>query len=178
MHARTRHPVYARRAFTLVELMFVVVLMGILAASVIPAMGNVIQMRSGAARDEVSRMFQFARSQAMSVGSPVGVRIDSEQSTLELVGIDGAGDVAVLEDPLTTRPRRISIRDSYPGASITDVTGIAAGNTAVWFDYDGTPHARSNDGSFIGFNEEPVEVRINSELLVVVHAYSGTVQSP
>lgn len=178
MNLRTRQPLSAARAFTLVELMFVVMLMGILAVSVIPAMGNVTQMRAGAARDDLSRTLEFARSQAMSIGQPVGVRIDPEESTLELVGIDSVGEIIVLNDPLTTKPRIVSISDSYSGAEITGLDGVEDDNAVIWFDFDGTPHTRSGDGSFIAFNDDPVEILINDDLLVVVHAYSGMVQSP
>ncbi len=58
---RARRVATSRRAFTILELMVVVLLMSILAVSVLPAMDTLADAREGAAADEVELALVRAR---------------------------------------------------------------------------------------------------------------------
>lgn len=166
--------------FTLVELMVVVVLMGIVAVSVIPAMHNVRDMRSGAARDDIARMLNIAKARAMASGQPKGLLVDLEASSLSIVGIDADGAYAIESDPLTGRERAIDFAASHPGVTINTMTNGdgASGTGIVWFDYEATPHTRDSGGGFVAINAEPVEITTGAGLRVLVNAHSGLVETP
>ena len=181
MKKKHTHRVHRSGAgFTLFELMLVVVLLGILAVSVIPAMGNVQTMRNGAARDDIARMLETTRARAMASGEPKGLRVNPSDSMLDIVEINPDGSIQTMSDPLTGRTRSLNITTTYPGVQFEHMIngdGIV-GAGIVWFDYEGTPHMRDGDGVFIGLNTQQVEIMLSSESTVVVHAYSGVVESP
>ena len=168
----------SRRGFTLVELMLVIVLMGIIAVSVLPAMGNVQIMREGAARDDLARMLDITRSRALATGTPTGVRIDLNDSTISLVETENGTSITPLIDPLTYNPRMLDIDDTYTRVTIESMTNGNgdSGSGYVWFDFDATPHTRSGSGAFESDNQEQVEIELSSGQSVIVHPYSGVVE--
>ena len=175
-----QHDRPARAGFTLVELMLVVVLMGIISASVIPAMANVQDMRSGAARDDIARMLGVTRARAMATGAPMGLSVNLADSRLDIVEIGADGDAAEIYEPLTGQTRSISISSAYSGVGIERMVNGdgTSGSGTIWFDYEGAPHMRNQDGSFASLNEEPVEIELDSGERVLVYAYTGVVGTP
>ena len=174
-NAPTRSP---QRGFTLVERMLVIVLMGIITVSVLPAMGNVQTMREGAARDDVARMLDITRSRALATGLPSGVRVDLSDSTLTLVQIETGITISPLIDPLTYNERVLDVDDLYDRVEIDSMTNGNgdSGTGYVWFNYDATPHTRLANGTFEANNDEPVRIELNSGQAVVVHPWSGVVE--
>ncbi|MFG0245831.1 MAG: prepilin-type N-terminal cleavage/methylation domain-containing protein [Phycisphaerales bacterium JB052] len=170
----------AHAGFTLVELMLVVVLMGIITVSVIPTMANVQAMRNGAARDDVARMLDVTRARAMAAGEPMGMRVNLTDSQLDMVEIGTTGTATPVSDPLTGEARSIDISAAYSGVSVIRMINGdgSSGSGTVWFDYEGTPHTRNNDGSFAALNEEQVEITLDSGERVLVYAYTGVVATP
>ena len=164
-----------RSGFTLVELMVVVVIMGIIAVSVIPAMNNVEEMRAGAARDDLVRLIEVAKGLAVASGTPHGVRIDLLGSEIELVEIDAQGDVQAKFDPLTNGTRSLDIQSVYPGVSLTNmINGDGGGGSGVvWFDYESSPHTRTSQGEFEAINTQAATITLSSGERVVIHPHSG-----
>ena len=83
----TTHNTSARRAstraFTLLELMAVVVIVGVLAAIAIPSAGSAIrERRSAAAANYIVQQYRTARARAMGRGSAVLVRYDTGRVTV------------------------------------------------------------------------------------------------
>lgn len=174
-HASTR-----ARAFTLVELMMVVVIMGIVSVTVIPAMDNVRGMREGAARDDVARLFEVTKGYAIASGKPVGLRVALSESTLSIVTIDPAGGIVLLNEPLTGNARTLWVEQTYPGVTLTGFTngdGVS-GDGIVWFDFEANPHTRNPNGVFKSLNDDPAVITLSSSSTVIVHAYSGLVEKP
>ena len=103
MHTNAHTSNNARYAFTLVELMVVVLLMGIVSVTVLPAMGNVQQMREGAARDEVVRFIDVAKARALASGEPVGVEVGLQSSSLSMIPVRPARPLAISSSALAGR---------------------------------------------------------------------------
>jgi Tfp pilus assembly protein FimT len=160
--------------------MIVVVLMGIVAVSVIPAMDNVRAMREGAARDDVARLLEVTKARAIAMGSPNGLRVSTSDSTLSVVQIDEAGGVVSMTDPLTNRARVLDIGVTYQSVKIEAMVngdGVS-GPGVIWFDYEAVPHTRSSSGTFEAFNNEPVSIELSSGQIVLVHPHTGVVELP
>ena len=177
-HMRTSRPV--RAAFTLVELMIVVVLMGIIAVSVIPAIGSVQGMREGAARDEVGRMLEVAKARAIASGVPCGLEIDLNESSLTIVRLSDAGSIEDLSDPLTMRARSVVLPSVFSGVTLSGLTngdGVGGSGT-IWFNYEATPHTRTSGGALEATNSSNATIELSSGQQVVVHAYTGVVELP
>lgn len=169
---------YKRHAFTLVELMVVVLLMSIVSVTVLPAMGNVQLMREGAARDEVIRFIDVARARALASGEPVGVGVGLQLSSLSMVRVAETGGVQILTDPLTGRQRRVFISAMYSGVTLEGLLhgDGSSGSGMIWFDYEGAPHTRDQFGAFQSLNDAPVEIEMSSSETILVHPHSGFVE--
>lgn len=168
------------RAFTLVELMVVVVLMGIVAVTAIPAMGNVRSMREGAARDDVARLLEVTKARALAIGSPCGLQINVTDSTLTIVQLDDASAITSVIDPLTSRARSLDMPATYPDVTIDSMVNGdgSSGSGVIWFDYEATPHTRSLAGVFDSYNAEAATIELSSGQLVLVHPHTGVVEAP
>ena len=167
-----------RNGFTLVELMFVVLIMGVITASVVPAMDNVRTMRRGAARDDLSRMLMVARGRAAASGRPHGLRIDLTGSTLTVIEVSVTGGIQADRDPLSGNDRTLDLGVTYSGVALSDMTNGDAtrGSGIIWFDFEGVPHTRDSDGSYLGINTQEAVVTLDSGQSVVVHPYTGMVE--
>ena len=166
------------RAFTFIELMVVVVIMGILSAAVVPAMSNVHAMREGGARDDVVRMIQVAKGRAVASGVPRGLRVNLADSSLTILKMNDLGEIETGFDPLTNGARTINIASLYAGVSIVDmVNGNGDGGSGViWFDYESNPHTRSSSGDFVALNASTVTITLSSGEQVIVYPYSGALE--
>lgn len=169
---------YVRKAFTLVELLVVVVIMGIISVSVIPAMNNVSTIREGAARDDLVRYIEIARGKAVASGSPHGLEIDVASSTISLVQINQLGQIEPTFDPLTNTNRTLDLSSLYQGVTITSFTNGdgQSGSGILWFDFESTPHTRDSSGNFIALNNDPALIQISSDEVVYVYSHSGTLE--
>jgi len=168
----------SRNGFTLVELMIVVVIMGIISVTVIPAMGTVQGMREGAARDDLVRLIEVAKGKAVASGRPYGLWVDLADSSITIVQINDLGETQNEFDPLTNGIRTINLSTQYSGVTITSmINGDGAGGSGtIWFDYEANPHTRDLSGSFSALNSSTVRVSLSSGALVIIYPHSGTVE--
>jgi FlaG/FlaF family flagellin (archaellin) len=159
--------------------MVVVVLMGVISVSVIPAFESVQTMREGAARDDILRMFEIAKGRSVASGIPHGLDIDLIDSTVSIVEIDSGGSIQLEYDPLTNSDKSLNITQLYPGVEIETLTNGNgdSGSGTVWFDFESTPHVRNQDGSFDQLNAQTVTMTLSSGKQIVVHPYSGAVEA-
>lgn len=148
--SRTTHgqtPRDASRAFSLIELVAVVFIMGIMAATIAPTLGLLGQGSVRAAAAEVERHLELARARAIASGRPAGVTFNTSRHFLELIVQDSNDAIAPFPD-LTGAPRSpFNIRGHYPGVSIRSFRNGRPGATlrTIWFDPTGEPHASRNN---------------------------------
>ena len=172
-------PQERRGGFTLIELMVIVVIMAILSSTVIPVLNQSIEARQGASRDEVVRTFEFARGLAIAGGVPVGVSVDTGNSTLGVVTIDEDGDIVDVIDQIDGEIKRVNLSNQYAGVSISSfVNGDGqSGDGMVWFDFEAEPHTRDEvTGVFDAIFTQNARVTMSTGILVVIHAGSGLVE--
>ncbi len=167
-----------RSGFTLLELMVVVVIMGIISVSVIPAMDNIRSMRHGAARDDLVRYIHIARGRAIASGSPYGIEIDLAESSLTIVRMNDLGNPEVTVDPLTSAPRQIYLSTLYPGINISAmINGDGLGGSGVvWFDFESNPMTYDSVADDFLVNTRDVTISLSSGEQVVIYPYSGTLE--
>lgn len=160
--------------------MMVVVIMGVVAVTVIPAMDNVREMRAGAARDDVARFLEITKGHAMASGEPVGLQIDLSTSILSIVQVGSAGGITIMNDPLTGAEHSLLLSQTYPDVTVAGfINGDGAGGSGIiWFDYEADPHTRNSSGLFTAINDEQAVITLSSSATIVVHAYSGLVEKP
>lgn len=172
------------RAFTLLEMMVVVVIASIIAVGVIPALDRMDDARRGAAVSETDRLLEFARARAMASGRPTGVRFSRTGSivTLHVVETDGSvsamvGPLGTVLDPvdLTGQFGAVLERVSVPPPSLS---GAAADTSTVWFDHTGEPQSRSAAGALVGDLAADASIVIEDAGTVWVRARSGLVEVP
>ena len=168
----------SRKGFTLVELMVVIILMSVVSASVIPAMSNIVSMREGAARDDLVRMIEVAKGRSMASGLPHGLKIDVANSIITLVQITQGGQIESEIDPLTTKVRLMNLSDLYPGVPLASFEqGSSDGvQDIIWFDYESSPHVRSNQGAFVSLNNRSAIVTLSSGERVIIYPHSGVLE--
>lgn len=164
--------------FTLVELMIVVVLMGIISVTVIPAMDNLSSIREGAARDDIVRMIEVTKGRAVASGMPHGLNIDLANAEISIYEMTDEGEIEVEIDPLTNDERLLHVSSIYPGVTLSSfINGDGSfGSAVLWFDYESNPHMRNSDGTFRSLNSEPAVITISSGEQILVHHHSGMVE--
>jgi len=167
------------RGYTLLELLLIIVIMGILGASAIPVMNQSTQARQGASRDEVVRLFEFARGRAMASGVPSGVVVDTNADTLGLVTLSLAGDIVDMVDPVDGGIKFTNLANEYAGVAINSfVNGDGnSGDGTVWFDFRSEPHVRNeNSGVFDSVFSQNATMTLSTGTLIVIHSYSGLIE--
>jgi len=165
--------------YTLIELLLIVVIMGIVAVSAIPVMGQSIQARQGASRDEAVRLFEYARGRAIAGGIPSGVFVDVNNSTLRLVTLDDDESIINMLDPIDGGIKQTALSIEYAGVSISSfVNGDGtSGSGTVWFDFRAEPHTRNEiTGVFDALFAQNATVTLSTGTLIVVHANTGFVE--
>lgn len=146
-HTRGRAPLNAGRAFSLIELLAVVLIMGILAATIAPTLGLLGRGSARAAATEVERHLELARARATASGRPAGITFNPNQHYIELITEDQAGAINPFPD-LTGAPRNpFNISGHYPGVTIRSFRNGRPGASlrTIWFDAAGRPHASRNN---------------------------------
>ena len=169
-----------RHAFTLVEVSVVVLITGIIAATVIPAWNSLTGTRQAAAAEEVERKLVGARSQALAEGRPVGLRVDPVSDTVQTQVITAPGAAPTVASMIDGQPDApLYIPGVYAGAEITSVTGGDGTTTAqvLWFGFDGSPQLRDPiTGNLIGPWTQDAVITMPGGQQVLVRKVSGLVQ--
>lgn len=172
-------PLHARRAFTLAELVGVMILLSVLGAAAIPAFRTVERTREHALAREVQRRLSLARSWAASTGAPAGVTLDPAAGTITLMRIVNAGDSPTILPTSTGdagAPWRIAA--DFPSAAILSVEhgDGASGAGTIWFDADGKPHLRDADGDYIADFTQDAVVTVSGPADITVRRLTGLIE--
>ncbi len=161
------------------ELLVVVVIMGIIAVSATPVLSQSIEARQAAARDEVIRLLEYARGRAIATGFPAGVRVDTIDSTIQLLAINEVGAVVDLSDPISGDSMMSDLPNEFAEVLVSSfVNGDGGSGTGtVWFDYQAEPHTRDDvSGVFDAVFIQNATITLSTGTRIVIHADSGFVE--
>lgn len=169
-----------RHGMTLLEISAVMVIGALLAASVIPAMSRTDNARRGTGVAEAARVMTYARERAIASGRPVGVRINPDQSSLELLTVIPGQAPAPLASPLgeATPVLLLDVRFGVKISKVDIPAGVLSADALVlWFDFAGVPHARTTGGALAGPTVADTHIIFDHGARIVVSAISGLVEA-
>ncbi|MCC7389337.1 MAG: prepilin-type N-terminal cleavage/methylation domain-containing protein [Phycisphaerales bacterium] len=132
----------ATRAFTLIELVAVIMITAILAGVAIPAVWGVADARSTGAARAIAQQLSFARERALNTGNRVWVVFHTGTDRYELLaepdGGAGYADAVALPDPTTGRGMGLTLNQGeFAGVGIA--SAAFDGSAVVGFDWLGSP---------------------------------------
>lgn len=175
MTSRRVQPRSQRRAFSMLEMMLVVTIIGIIAATARPALRLLSDARRIGAVQEVERALLFARSTAMATGNatgveltPLGLRIltipNGSTAPESLLGPDG-------------QPRGIPVlaadqRDFWI-THLQDGSGASVTQATLWFSIDGTPELRDTNGTRLGPWTDDARIEIADTGVINIRRITG-----
>lgn len=166
------------RGFTLIEMVTVIVVLGVLAASAVPAFRTLTDVRRGAALNEIKRQLAVARSTAIMSGRPTGLTIQTD-SSLQLVQVPtpGAG-IQPLTGPLGETTPVTSLPGRFSGVSITSATSGRGETGAVtfWFAFDGSPQSRTPSGTLSGAWTADGAITLSGGRSITVRKITGVIE--
>lgn len=175
----TRHPRPTRRAFSLVEVTVVVIVLAVLAAVVVPGFGSMQTHQTDAAADVLRGLLRSARAHAGASGRPTGVEIQTETGRALLVAIDDAGDVGPAMGVLGQPREPVWLTDRIGAAGIESITlfdGSEPADGAIWFGFEGNPESRDDRGVRTGDASDDASVQLVGGRLLVIDAVTGFVR--
>ncbi len=167
------------RAFSLLEVTVVIVIVGILAIGVIPALGSTAGARQAAAARETHRLLTHARTFAMATGQPSGVIADASTGTLTPVYIpSGSLSVAPMRDSTGLAAESLVLADSFPGVQMLSCVGGdgSSGLVRLWFSHSGTPQVRDAAGTLTGVFTQDASASLTGGFTISVRRVSGLVE--
>lgn len=177
-HPVVRRDAPTRRGFSLFELVAVMVVLGLIAASAIPAATTLGSFQAEAVRSEVRAALTFARQTAGATGLPTGVRMNTTTQRMDFRQIAAPGLAPGPMPDHNGLPRRPVLIDRHGGACFQRITGTGEGgsNRTVWFGLAGTPQQREADGSLRQNAPGTIVVTFTTGGAVTVQAHSGLIE--
>jgi len=129
-------------AYTLVEILIVVSILGIVAAVAIPGFSSTNPQPLDLAAEETANAMRFARSEAMRLGSPIGFRQHPGNKRIRVFQADTGTSPWTLNydvhHPLSKHLYDIQL-DSHPLSHNRVYRGTCNTPGNVYFDSNGTP---------------------------------------
>jgi len=175
MSRTTRH---SEHGFTLLELVVVILIVGLVSVTALPALNQVQAARQAGARSEIVSQLRSARAHALALGDPSGLSIDLGAQSFQLVTVPpGAGAQAML-DPLGAEEPVRRIEELYPGASFASVTLLdgSSGSGVIWFSNDGTPEVRDESGAYVGVASADAVIVLEGADAITVDRLTGRIE--
>lgn len=178
----TRSRSRIRAGVTLLEVLLVVVIISIIAATAVPSLSGANQAQIGAGMQGVQTMLTTARTRAASEGKPFGVRIVNQnspyvQDTVWMVVIESAGASvtgARGADGVVSQPGDAG--SLYPTNFISAVAGGSPTDETIWFDQIGRPHTRTAGGAFDSYWSADRTITFANGETLIVRRLSGAVE--
>ncbi len=170
----TRPGTHPGRAFTLVELIAVLVLTGILAAVAIPAVSTTERTKHAAAARLVASDLRFARQHAVATGTRTWVSFQAATDQWTVLAEDpdapGRAGALAIVDPATEQPMIQRLDTLFRGEQLSAVD--FDGGTEVGFDWLGRPLSQAevalvSNGSITLASSFAIGVAVDSGLVTI-----------
>lgn len=167
-----------QRGFTLVELTVVMVIMGIVSVSALPAIDRLGATQQAAAASEVRALLRSARSHAMALGDPTGLSVDPSANTIALLWLAPGGEPSPLLDPLGSPELPLNLSSQFADAGVDTVTMPDGSTTAgtIWFSSLGSLERREEDGEYIGLATTNAIIVLHGGFTVTVDRRTGLIE--
>jgi type II secretory pathway pseudopilin PulG len=155
-------------AFTIVELIAVIVVTGIVAGVAIPTLGRVSEARSAGAGRALVQQMSFAREQALNLGNRTWLEFDVGLDRCDVLaepdGSTGYADAVPLANPLTGQDLGLAF-DTGEFAGVGIASASFDGGAVLGFDWLGSPiiaagTALTSDGLVTFDNGQRIRVRV------------------
>ena len=167
------------RAFTLLELLAVVAILGISAALLIPSMSQTGVLRVQAAVRTIVSDLTFAQSDAVAFQERRAVIFDTQHSTYRIVAVPGTtidADHNTLYDPTKTGGLYIvNFNDDVFGGSRITTAEFDGGNTLIFDGMGGPVASASSDDP--GTGGTITVVGSDSTFRITVDAFTGRISA-
>ena len=163
-----------QRGYTLVELTLVVLVLGIMAAAVIPALTPADSGKLHVAANEVADAMRFARSEAMRLHQPIGFRFFVTQKEIQVYRPDTSSvpwtAVYDIYHPVSKKKYKFKLDEQLFAATdsasiVRNYRGICRTPAKIYFDANGT--ARCLDPSTTLLDEYVVTLSTGDHTRVV-----------
>ena len=134
-----------KTGFTLIEVVAVTLVIGLIAAVVLPNGNNNVEARVDAAAADVAAAVRFARDESIRTGEPYGVRQQNSANRFRVFRIDGGGTLIFdVYHPTSKQLWDFQFDDApaYPGVDIARSMSWRGGcnkDGNIAFRGDGTP---------------------------------------
>lgn len=163
-----------RRGFTLHELVSVMVLLAILAAASVPAIGGLESRRQRMAANAAAETIAFARQVAVASGARTWVAFDVDDDLIRLYREDGSdpgrdGRVLMIDPALQAAFEQDLGAGAYRGGGL-DAIEIGVDSIEIGFDYLGRPLLEDETRM-----TTDALITLNGGHLVVVKGHTGHV---
>lgn len=125
-------------AFTLIELMAVLVILGMAAAIVVPMLGNTGDLDASAAARRMSSDLLYAQNYAITHQTRVRVTFNTTTGQYTLTAVPAGGAATVLTHPITRRPYTMGFTET-DGLGSVALTRTTFTGDQLEFDSLGSP---------------------------------------
>lgn len=167
------------RAFTLIEVGIVIIVVGLLAATAIPAMDSLTETRRIAALREIERRLGVARATAITTGQPTGLLVAYSSDALQYVNIPAVGSAPMpIITPSGEPDEPFALAEEFAGVETTSVIGGdgSAGDTIIWFSFEGVPQVRTAAGALTGGFTQDASIQVTGGGTVYIRRFSGLIE--
>jgi len=173
-----RLAVRTKSGFTLIELSIVVIVIGIISISSIPALDRLSETRQAAALSEIHAALRSVRAHAFALGDPAGLHIDPSTETINLMWIAPGSSPGPLLDPLGSPEEPIDLAVLYEDADITSVSlpDGTTGSGTIWFSSGGGLELYESDGNFIGPATSNGVIVLEGVGQIMIDRFTGRIQ--
>ncbi len=162
----------SRRAYTIVEVTIVLVLVAILAVFAMISMSSISHNRLINAAEKVAMDIRFAKNNALASGVWTGLRFFTASGTYDVYETDGTSDATVKHPEDQTQSYIVNIPADFDGVSISSVS--FSGGNKVEFDPLGVPY-NDKDGSALVLTGAVTLSAQSKVVTVFVHPRTGRV---
>ena len=170
------HPRHGARAFTLIEILSVVIIIGVISAIIIPQIGSRDDQRVASAARELTADLLYAQNRSIAMQVRHYVQFNTATNNYQVMADSGSGTPgAVITHPVNGTPYSVSVNTgSLTGVKFTSVN--FDGNTTVVFDAMGVPYSyNASTGTAALVSGAVVIGAGQNKMTVSVAPYSGEI---